>query len=356
MLVHNLQVGIVVNPHARRTGAPGLPARLQAQCESHGVKATLAVTGSEAELSTALGGFARQGIDVLAVCGGDGTLVATVGAAISTYGARLPTLVILPGGTMNTVAANLGVRGRPEAVLGRVLATLSAAGPKGLAAVPRFVQDFMRVVTLDEQPLPRSEKEAAGPAGNEKGSRTRHGCIFSAAMGARYLLAYSRHPGLGWAAWLGLRTVGSSLIPGGGPFARWLFERTPAELTIDGEPADEPAFRLLLCATVPDVGLGMRVPWRAGTVRGRFQIIASSLPITKNALQLGRMLRGQPLQGAPHLDRMAKEVRMRFATPQPLTLDGELFWARTIELSLSPALEILIPSSTRSEKAWPAKR
>jgi diacylglycerol kinase family enzyme len=271
-----------------------------------------------------------------------------VSAAIAVYGGTLPPLCILPGGTMNTCARNLGVRGKPEAVLGRLIENLRLASEAGLAAVPRYFQEVMRVVTLGERPLDgRSGQPAAdddGGAGLKSSEpRTRYGCILSAAMGARYLAAYSRRPGLLWASFLGLRTIGSSLIPGGGPFARWLFERTPAELVVDGEPISESAFRLLLCATVPDVGLGFRVPWRAGCVRGRFHLIASSLPITKNALQLLRMQRGQPLRGSPHLDRLAATATVRFATPQPLTLDGELFAASAVTLSLGPPLEILLP-------------
>jgi diacylglycerol kinase family enzyme len=297
------------------------------------VRATLFATRSPDDLPAAVATLKAQGIVVLAVCGGDGTLLSTVGAAVAAYGAKLPALVILPGGTMNTVARNLGVRGKPEEVLARLLGALKAGGQKGLAAVPRFVQEVMRVMTWGEE------------TGAERGETlTRYGCIFSAAMGARYLAAYSRRPSLPWAAWLGLRTIGSSLIPGGGSFARWLFGRTPVELFIDGERATETSFRLLLCATVPDVGLGMRVPWQAGCVPGRFQIIASSLPILKNVLQLGRMQRGQPLRGQPHLDCLAKEVRLRFSTCQPLTLDGELFSASGVDLSLGPPLEFLIPT------------
>ena len=245
---------------------------------------------------------------------------------------------------MNTIARNLGLgsglrqSSGPAAVLSRLLAALTAAGEKGIAGVPRFAKEVMRVVTADERPLKDGK-----PAQQSGVSRTRYGCIFGAAMGARYLAEYSRRPNLSWAAWLGLRTIFSSLIPGGGPFARWLFERTSASLFIDGERAEETAFRLLLCATVPDVGLGMRVPWRAGCVRGRFPLIASSLPITANALQIGRMQRGQPLLGQPHLDRLVQDAKVRFETPQPLTLDGELFAASAVELSIGPAIEFLLP-------------
>jgi diacylglycerol kinase family enzyme len=312
---------------------------MKERCEQAGVSATVIVTQTSGDLPAAVAALRQSGVDALLVCGGDGTLLATVDAAIAVYGAELPALLVLPGGTMNTVARNLGVRGKPEAVLDRLLSSWRAGGQKGLGEVPRRPQEVMRVVTKGEQsdrPAPAGSKDAT--------SCTRYGCIFSAAMGARYLTAYARHPSLAWAAWLGLRTVGSSLIPSGGAFARWLFERTPAELSIDGERASETAFRLVICATVPDVGLGMRVPWQAGSVAGRFALIASSLPILQNVLQIGRMQRGEPLRGEPHIDRLAQAVSLRFPSPQPLTLDGELFSARGVDLSLGPSLQFLIPT------------
>jgi diacylglycerol kinase family enzyme len=333
-----LRVGVVVNPLARRTRHEALPQRLQALLHAAGMDAALAVTRAPADLPAAFQQFRQTGVKVLFICGGDGTLMTTVSAAIAEYAAAekpLPLFAILPGGTMNTTARNLGLSGGPADALQRLLASVRAAGEKGLSAVPRHTQEILRVHTFEERPL---GSDAAPGC-----ERTRHGCIFGAAMGARFLAAYSRRPSLLWAAILGLRTIGSSLLPGGGPFARWLFERTAATLTIDGEAVSETAFRLLLASTVPDVGLGMRVPHRAGCVPGRFHLIASSLPLHKNALQLGRMQRGQPLLGQPHLDRLAQAAELRFAEPQPLTLDGDLFTATAVRLSLGPPLQVLIP-------------
>jgi hypothetical protein len=331
-----LHIGIVLNPHARRASAARLLERLgrAAQVGEGAVETSLRVTAAEAELPAVVAELAERRTDVLAVCGGDGTMLATVSAAIETYAAKklpLPPFLILPGGTMNTVAKNLGCSdGRtPEAGLLRLVETLAGDGRRGLSRVPRFEQPVMQVTTFGE--------------GHAAESRTRYGCIFSAAMGARYLTEYARRPGLLWALWLGLRTIGSSFIPGGGRFARWLFQRTAAELVADGEAIAEAAFRLLICATVPDVGLGMRVPWRAGCVPRRFHLIASSLPLIANALQLGRMQRGQPLLGSPHTDRMAADLAVRFFEPQPLTLDGELFSATAVRITVGPTLTVLLP-------------
>jgi hypothetical protein len=52
------------------------------------------------------------------------------------------------------------------------------------------------------------------------------------------------------------------------------------------------------------------------------------------------VLSGRPLSGQPHVDRLASAARIRFATPQSYTLDGDLFRASDIELSIGPRISI----------------
>ena len=102
----------------------------------------------------------------------------------------------------------------------------------------------------------------------------------------------------------------SSLIQG--RMARWLFAPADVTLTVDGVALPTEAYRLLVASTVPDVGMGFRVPWQAGREPGRFHLVASGLSTTSMALQLHRVFGGKPLRGAPHLDRLAG------ARPHPL--------------------------------------
>ena len=333
-----MRVALIVNPQAKRARDPKLLAQLEQAAQQAGVPVTLASTPSFAALSQVLRQQRDQGCQVLALCGGDGSLSALIGAAVPIFPV-LPPIVLLPGGTMNTVARNLGLRGGIAALWTRVLRSLAQAVDP--ARLPTVSVDVLRATIADERPLRSGEPDPQA----EPVTRTRFGFIFGAAMGARYLAAYDSHPrrGLAWATWLALRTVGSSLIPGGGPFARWLFSTTRAELAIDDQVMAEQAFRLVLCATVPDVGLGFRVPWQAGRVPGRFHVVASGISSTANALQIPRMLRGQPLVGSPHVDRLAQTARLRFEDPQQLTLDGEVFAGSRIDLALGPALRILLP-------------
>lgn len=384
-----MRLGLVVNPRARGASDPQLPSRLRALAEQAGARCQLVVTQQPEDLPQAAAGLAAFGMDVLAVCGGDGTLMTTLSAMAAGASAQtaLPPLLLLPAGTMNTVAKNLGLPRRPEALLQAVLAV---AARRGVAAVPFWPQDTLRVRTYGELPHHPDGPAAADGLARARGAalpeaaanpahaltaepavaqaaeaaiallpqRERCGFLFSGAMGARFLSVYTgaKEPGLRWATLLALRTIASCLYPGGGKLARWLFAPTPMRLTVEAVPAmtGDPtapiplqivdSFRLLLAATVSDAGLGMRVPWRAGAVPGCFHLIASAISTLDNALQLPRILRAQPMRGTPHHDLLARSARLRFAEAQTLVLDGELFRAAVVDLALGPRLRVLRPS------------
>jgi diacylglycerol kinase family enzyme len=303
-----MKLAVVLNPNAlgvRR--APGLGDRLRRVCDAAG---DVVVTRTPGELTAAARRFADDGVELVAACGGDGTNLSTVTEIVRAYGReRLPTFAILRGGTVNTIARNLAIRGKPDEILGRLVAAARKGG------VPTVGQDLLEVNGL-------------------------YGFLFASLMGARFLEAYygGVHPGVVSAALLTARTMVSSLIQGS--MARWLFAPADVALTVDGETLPTEAYRLLVASTVPDVGMGFRVPWQAGRDPGRFHLVASGLSTTSMALQLGRVFAGKPLHGAPHLDRLATRVQIRFAAPQTYTLDGELFRAADVELVTGPRMQI----------------
>jgi diacylglycerol kinase family enzyme len=304
-----MKLGVILNPNAlgvRR--APGLADRLRRVTDGAG---EVVVTRTPAELASVARRFATDGVDLVAACGGDGTNQATVTELVHAYGRdRLPTFAILRGGTVNTIARNLAIRGRPDEILGRLIASARSAG-----GVPAVGQDLLEVNGL-------------------------YGFLFASLMGARFLEAYygGQRPGVASAALLTVRTVLSSLVKG--RLARWLFAPAEVAITVDGDALPSAAFRLLVASVVPDVGMGFRVPWQAGREPGRFHLVASGLDTTQMALQLPRVLAGRPLVGQPHVDRLASRVRLHFLAPQSYTLDGDLFRAADVELAIGPRLSI----------------
>ena len=187
-----MHIAIVVNPKARRIrGDRELVSRLVELCRRESERRRIEmqppgrfevrVSEGLAALPGELAALCDQGVDVIVPCGGDGTIGEVVTALQALSPAKWPALSILPAGTMNTVARNLSLRGRPDELLARLFAAIS--GPRGLGGVGCFPQDVLAL------------RSAGGPS---ELPRSRCGFMFSAAMGARYLHAYAKgkRPGL----------------------------------------------------------------------------------------------------------------------------------------------------------------
>ena len=112
------KLGLLTNPHSRRNRA-----RLAA------VNAIVAnqpnihhrITEQPQQITDALREFAAQGVQVLAINGGDGT-TAQVFTALLEGGAftTLPYVILLPGGTTNVNANDVGLRGRLDTAVARM--------------------------------------------------------------------------------------------------------------------------------------------------------------------------------------------------------------------------------------------
>jgi diacylglycerol kinase family enzyme len=87
------------------------------------------ITGSVHDLPAALERLARNRVDALVINGGDGTGSALIGHAIEhDIFEKLPPVIILPGGTANMNAGDVGVRGKLEKATGRLLAWAQNGG------------------------------------------------------------------------------------------------------------------------------------------------------------------------------------------------------------------------------------
>ncbi|HEY2748030.1 MAG TPA: acylglycerol kinase family protein, partial [Polyangia bacterium] len=110
-----MKLGVILNPNAlgvRRS--PGLAERLRRVADG----AEIVATRTPGELAEAARRFAESGVDLVAACGGDGTNQSTLTELVRAYGRdRLPAFAILRGGTVNTIAGNLAIRGRPDELL-----------------------------------------------------------------------------------------------------------------------------------------------------------------------------------------------------------------------------------------------
>ena len=334
-------IGIITNPNAlglvrdRR-----LASRLS---EIVGADGRVYETRTPEDLRGAVHELRELGADVIATCGGDGTNLSTLTEIVRTWRGRpsasgpgpraldrwispdeatlpgsvpangLPQLGILRGGTVNTLAQNLGLRGHPEEILERLVATY-----RNGRQIPGIGLDLLEVNGM-------------------------FGFLFGAAMPGRFFEAYYGGPttGIAWAGLLAARTLVSGFVRGG--FSRWLFDPVEAEVTVDDQRLPQHRFTLLVAATLRDVGLGVKVTYRAGEEPGRFHLIASALPALRLMMQAQRVFAGRRLAGSPHFDQLAARATIRFGTPQTYTLDGDLFRADRVSLASGPRITVLTP-------------
>ena len=98
----------------------------------------------------------------------------------------------------------------------------------------------------------------------------------------------------------------------------------------------------MLASVVPDVGLHVLVPYRAGEALDRFHLVASALSPRGLGAQLPRAIAGRPLGGAPRVDALARALRVHFdGEPGGYVLDGDLFRASAVSVEAGPVLSLL---------------
>lgn len=121
------RVGILINPKSgrNRDGLHGLLRVL----EPYETAVYQYVVGPTS-VAAALAAMAVQHVDVVGICGGDGTVQAALTALLHNGPfAVLPSLALIAGGTTNMTAADVGIEGKPIQALERLLAWADGKGP-----------------------------------------------------------------------------------------------------------------------------------------------------------------------------------------------------------------------------------
>lgn len=263
----------------------------------------------------------REGVDLIAINGGDGTLHRVVTAVIRAWGDDpLPTLVSLQGGTMNTVARSMGARGTPGAIADELRRQLS-----GEHRLPSTVRHVLQV------------------------DRTWYGFLFGVGMIARYIEVYDAagEGGPTQAAVTLARLVGSMVW--GGRQARAFFERIEAEVSVDGVMWDGRQWLTVGAGTVDDAGLGFRPFYRSVESVGALHAIGVGSGPLAFAADLLPIRRARPMRRGGNVDGVGDRLVIRATAPLRYNLDGDLHDASTeLEVRIGPALTWLLPGQDRS--------
>ncbi len=284
-------------------------------------RAVVHETSSVAELAALAPAVAAADPDLVILAGGDGTFMSGVTAlAPQMIGRPWPRVALLPLGTVGTIARNLGDRRAPEVLLEEWL-----AAPLDAPAIPR--------ATL--------AVEATIGAAVER----RVGFIVGTGLVARFFEVYEAE-GAGGVPHAG-RIVARVFVESfaGGPVAKRVLTPIPCRLEVDGETQRLTGVSLLCAAVVRDLGLSMKVCYRAGEDPERIHLVASGLDPFRLGPRAPLVMLGRTIGGEGHVDRLARSFRVRFpAGGGPYVLDGDSFHADTFEVTPGPMVPIIGPS------------
>lgn len=279
-------------------------------------------TGIE-ETSAALHTFAAELVDLVVVMGGDGTLQMVLSCLFNARPfAAMPVLTVVPTGTTNMTALDLGVRGRPERVLRRLLRRLLA--PSAAPLVRR------RAVRVQQQGLPDV-----------------YGMFFGAGViagGVDYFQSRIKKTGMTGELAAGLvvlKFLGELLVGRRGP----IMLPVRASLTeADGE--EQASYLLILASTLDRLLLGTRPYWGEGNGPLHLTCIRESprrfwRSLTPLVTGRGRRLRTEDGYRSHNVQELEIMMDDRFV------LDGELYLAQSsnspLRLSATAPVVFLVP-------------
>jgi len=311
----SLRIGVIVNPRSRYLKRhPGAVGRLAAQLGRRGI---LVASRTFAEVEEHAERFAAEGVDVVAVAGGDGTAGIVARAFVAVYGAgQLPPFALLRGGTMNTVANALKLpRGTPEQHLARLL-ELTQGG-----ALPPVVQ--------------RPTLEANG----------RVGFLFGTGVFYNFLEAYYAAGHDSPTAFTAVQTIsraaGSVLVRGA--FAERIVNPHVATVTYDGVVVPARSYLTLAAGTVREVGLGFTPFPRADDAHDAFEFVAVHGGPVAVVRELPSFWLGRPIAPAVGYGAVAREVILDPADGVvDYMVDGDLYASHgPLRLGVGPVVPIL---------------
>ena len=272
-----------------------------------GSRGRVAETFDLATLVAAIAESRADGTDTIAICGGDGTNLHVLTAIANAWrDAPWPRIALLPSGSVNTAARNLGAMGPPADRLSALLGD--------------------RVPGIMSRPLLRANG--------------RVGFIFGSQMVARVLdTYYAGATGPVGCAMLGARIIGSAAI--GGRLAKFLLAPEEVSVRINERDFSRRPVRALMACVVPSPAVGLRVTPRAGEDEG-FHLIATESNPSRLFRDLPRFWTGLG-SDALAIDEVAHEATLTFGSAGRYTLDGELFASRIVRLAATPPVTFLSP-------------
>ncbi len=278
------------------------------------------ITHGTAEIAPALQELAALGVDVLAINGGDGTVSAILGELLHTQPfAQMPLLIVLPGGTANNTAGDVGLRGALHKAVTRFCQWC-----EGERVTGTVVQRALMSVSVDDAPARHGMFLGGGAVIH--GTEYAHREIHSRGLRDDLSLALST-----------VRTVWG-VLRDDPAFNR----HVDITLTLDERAPAQYDTLILAVSTLHRLSFGMRPFWSEET--GAIRLTLMEQHCTRFARTFLSIVRNRPNRNAvPSSGYHSHNTdRLTLMMTGKLNLDGELLdVARTASVSASGPLSFL---------------
>jgi diacylglycerol kinase family enzyme len=306
------KIGIIFNPFAGNNKKKAVQRRSQLE-KILGNRGVIYETTNMADLDRAAHEFHEANIEILGICGGDGTNHRVLTAFYKIYTDReLPLIGLLRGGTMNLLETSLGMKGNPENRLKKLVQ----------------VADSGKYPVISHTLLCVNGK---------------FGYIFGNGVIANFLHEYYQNgtPSLGQAVATFARTFWSA-ITGGNCIAR-VFKPIQAHVQVNDCMLPGTNFSALMAATEKECGFGFKPFYRAREEQGKFHFLALNMQPQDVLQHLAKFRAGKKVTSDSMYEVVTDKVMIETFEPYHYTIDGEMLNStKTIALSAGPVVKLIM--------------
>ncbi len=306
-------IGVITNPKAKKNiKRPWIKDSLQRIVGDSG---WVYETRSIDELPALAHDFIDKGIDILAINGGDGTAHVTLTNFIPVYlekGLALPKLLSLRGGTMNTISKSIKHKGKGEEILTSVVQKYKEG-----KEIQHVRQPVLKI--------------------NEK-----YGFIWGYGIAGNFLEYYYKGAVLGpWQAFkVTARLIASAIFQTS--MAKEIFGKHPTVMEMEGDTVEMPDCRAILICSIKEVGLGVKLAYRAYEKPGYVHIRGTTMNPFKVVPFVPKIILGKRVKNPGVIDELGKNVYIKTEGNPPYTVDGEMYKdANEFRVCQGPVLNVI---------------
>lgn len=308
-------IAVLTNPRSRQNRRdPRLAGQLAYML---GTKGEVAQPHTLPELVEAARRFREAGVDVVAINGGDGTAHVVLTAFVKAYGDdALPPIALLRGGTMNTIASGMGIRGTPGALLEKLIVRYHTGEP-----FPTTDRYLMKVGGEDPQ----------------------YGFLFGNGLIANFLEAYyeGSEPSPTKAAILLGRAICSAVI--NGELIRKVMRPVEVEVDVDGERWMAQSYLTVAAGTVDDIGLGFRPFFESVRHPGRMHAVGMACTPLGVVAALPSIWMAKTPSNPDILQAIPQRLVMRSERAINYMVDGDFHQGgQSLEVTMGPRVRFVL--------------